>query len=76
LNDTDFIDSDERLVAAFAPGTVAYYFDTASCAVIIDGPPAVTLSPVLTGTPEWLKPPFYATCEAAKAHDMFEETHA
>jgi len=43
LNDTDFIDSDERLVAAFAPGTVAYYFDAASCTVIVDGPPAVTV---------------------------------
>lgn len=56
--DIEFVDSDECPVAVFATGTVAYCIDTALCAVAVEGPPAVAMSPVWTGpVSEWLKTP-------------------
>jgi len=36
--DVFFVDDKGYTVAVFTPHTVAYYFDAASCAVIVDGP--------------------------------------
>jgi len=67
--DVIFVDDQDRTAAGFAAGTVAYYFDAALCAVIVEGPSAVTMLPAWTGTPEWLKPPFVATCGTAVPYE-------
>jgi len=66
--DVFFVDDKGYTVAVFTPHTVAYYFDAASCAVIVDGPPAVVL-PNWLSVPSWLKPPFVPTCGTAVPYE-------
>ena len=55
---TVFVDSDDCPVAEFVPGTVAYYFDAATCTVIVEGLPAMRVPSSTELVPEWLKPPY------------------